>query len=147
MGSGKSQASGGLGWEGAYLIDKWMRHTGNLREALVEQFETAVSGETPPGSIPIIARAEEAQRRATSQTLRETETSLAQTGLGGTPFGEQIMAKTRQEGAYQLGQIAPQYLQQLMSMGTGYATGQAQALIGTIPAFRQSGSSSKSWQI
>ncbi|MHA2065813.1 MAG: hypothetical protein ACXABY_15685 [Candidatus Thorarchaeota archaeon] len=93
--------------------------------------------------IPIIAQAQEAQRRATSQALTGSQESLAQKGLAGTPFGEMIMAQQRQQGASAVQGIPTQFAQQLLSIIPGYTQGSASSIMGALPGTRES--DAKAW--
>lgn len=72
--------------------------------------------------IPIIQRAVEQTRQAGAQGLRATEESLAQRNLGGTPFGERILAQTRQQGRLAAAQIPTQFAQQFITGAPGFAS-------------------------
>jgi hypothetical protein len=90
----------------------------------------------PNATLPIIQQAEEGQRRATSAALRETETGLAQKGLVGTPFGENILAQQRQQGATALAGIEPNIIGQLFQMIPGFVQGNASSIMGSLGAGR-----------
>ena len=146
MGSGKSKAGGGMPKEFGMIIKKFEEETRDLRGDLVSSFTEALSGNVPGVGIPMVARAEEASRRATATGLKETGTQLASRGLRGTPFGENIMAQQRQTGRSATAGVAPQILQQMLQLATGYATGQASAVAGALPGTRETAASSKQWQ-
>jgi len=147
MGSGKSQASGEMPQAMQNIIKGFEEETRDLRGDLVSSFTEALSGNVPGAGIPIVARAEEASRRATATGLKETGTQLAQRGLAGTPFGEQILSQQRQTGLSATAGVAPQILQQMLQLATGYATGQASAVSGALGGTRETQSQAKSWQI
>ena len=93
--------------------------------------------------IPMIAQAQEAQRRATSQALTGSQESLAMKGLAGTPFGEQIMAGQRQQGAQAVQGVESQFIQQMLSLIPGYTQGQSQSVMGALPGTRET--NAKAW--
>jgi hypothetical protein len=92
----------------------------------------------PGVQIPIISQAQEAQRRATSSALGQTQESLALKGLAGTPFGEQTMASQRQQGAQAVAGIPADVTQWFMQMIPGFTQGQASSVMGALPGTRES---------
>ena len=123
---------GNTGGEGGHDIygpgPRWVKGTGK---------EEWVEGEGAGAQIPMIAQAQEAQRRATSQALTGSQESLAMKGLAGTPFGEQIMAGQRQQGASAVQGVESQFIQQMLSMIPGYTQGQSQSVMGALPGTRE----------
>ena len=93
--------------------------------------------------IPIIAQAQEQQRRAASQAMRGTQEEMARTGLAGTPFGQMIEAQQRQAGAQAVQGVESNIIQQMLSMIPGYTQGQSTAIMGATPGLREQ--SSKGW--
>jgi len=84
--------------------------------------------------IPIAQRGVEATRAGTARALRATEGQLG--SLAGTPFGQQILAQQRQQGAVAASQIPGQIAQQLMAEAPGFlgtAGGQALGALGGFP--------------
>ena len=102
-----------------------------------------VEGEGAGAQIPMIAQAQEAQRRATSQALTGSQESLAMKGLAGTPFGEQIMAGQRQQGAQAVQGVETQFIKQMLSLIPGYTQGQSQSVMGALPGTRET--NAKAW--
>jgi hypothetical protein len=94
----------------------------------------------PGMQIPIIAQAQEQQRRATSQAMTQTEGQLAQRGLVGTPFGENILAQMGQQGRQQVAGVEQNILQQFLQMIPGMVTGNIQSIMGALPGTRESDS-------
>ena len=80
--------------------------------------------------IPLIAQAQEAQRRATSQAMRGTQEDLARSGLAGTPFGEMVMAQQRQTGAQTVQGVESDFKKMMLSMIPGLVTGNIQSIMG-----------------
>lgn len=74
---------------------------------------------------PIISRALESSKQATSTALRETEAGLTQRGLVGTPFGERTLAAQRGAGAAETARIPTDIATTFMSL-IPQAVGQAQ---------------------
>jgi len=101
-----------------------------------EKWEWVPSGEAG-AQIPIIAQAQEAQRRATSRAIRESETGLARQGLAGTPFGENILAQQRQQGAQAFAGIEPDIIGQFLQTIPGYTLGNVQSILGATPGARE----------
>ena len=95
--------------------------------------------------VPMIAQAQEAQRRATSQAMTGTQESLAQRGLAGTPFGEQMMAGQRQQGAQAVAGSKSNITQQMLGMIPNYTQGASQAIMGSLAGTRETQAQAKSW--
>jgi hypothetical protein len=134
------------------LILQFEKETRGLRGDLVSEMTNVLTGRAAPRvATPIIAQAQEQSRLAGAKALSGTESELAMKGLAGTPFGERIMAEQRQAGQAAVGGIAPQiqqqYIEMLMQATPGYATGQAQAVLGSTAGTRQTQAKAKSWQI
>ena len=90
----------------------------------------------PNATLPIIQQAEEAQRRQTSNALRQTSEDLALRNLLGTPFGEQTLATQRQQGATSLAGIGPQIIGSLLQAIPGFVQGNASSIMGSLGAGR-----------
>lgn len=96
-----------------------------LRRDYIQQLEQILRGGTSQAQLPIIQSAMESSRKATSDALRQSESSLASSGLAGTPFGEGILAQTRMSGEAGTAAIPSSLAQQLLniipnfSLGTG----------------------------
>lgn len=93
------------GWEN--LVPLLNVGIGQLTEALV----TGGAQST----LPIIQRAQESQRAATSQALREADQRYAQMGQAGTPFAETERSRITNEGLSRIAGIGPQTVMQLIS--------------------------------
>lgn len=65
---------------------------------------------------PIISRALESSKQATSTAMRQTEEGLAQRGLAGTPFGERILAGQRATGAAETSRVPTDIATAFMSL-------------------------------
>jgi len=116
-GKGSQKATGGMPPELIQMIQRFETETRGLRGELIGEMTGALTGAGRPRvAMPMIGQMESASRRATSKALTETGTELARTGLAGTPFGERVMAETRQTGAQQLGAIAPTQMQRYIDM-------------------------------
>jgi len=105
------------------LLGETKEIRGEYTKQLMEALTTGGVG----ARIPIISKAMEASKRATSQSVRGAEENITRSGFAGTPFGEAILANISREGAYTTSQIGPQYAQQLISGIPGYVGGTLQA--------------------
>ena len=147
-GKGKQKAEGAMPQAMQDIIKGFWEETGTLRQTMQGQMLEALTTGGVGAHLPIIQQAEQAQRRATSQSLRDLDTQLAQYGLAGTPFGAATRANTMLQGRSQLAAIGPQYAAQLIAGIPGYIQGGAQSIFGALPGTRTSESrgSSKNWQ-
>ena len=127
------------------IIQEFWSETGTLRQTLQSQMLEALMTGGIGARIPIIQRAEEEQRRAVSQAMREAEAGLAQKGLSGTPFGEQILAEMGLTGQMNIAGIGPQMVSEWLGVIPGYVQGGTQAVMGATSGSRES--EGKSWQI
>jgi hypothetical protein len=122
---GKSGASEDLG----DLAKDFARETKGPRRTLIDQMAEALTTGGVGARIPIINRAVESSQRATSNTLKALDAQLAQSGLGGTPFGERIRSEATQQGQFQTSQIGPGIVAQLLQQIPGFITGTNQIAI------------------
>ena len=95
--------------------------------------------------IPMIAQAEEQQRRATSQAMTGTQESLAQKGIAGTPFAEMMLSQQRQQGMSDVAGVGTGIQQQMLGMIPNYTQGASQAIMGSLAGTRQTDAQAKSW--
>jgi len=91
----------------------------------------------PNAQIPIIQQAQERQRQATSSALKQTEASLARFGQTGTPFGEQILAGQRQQGASSIAGIETEIMKALYALIPGFVQGQSSSVMGATAGARE----------
>lgn len=118
--------------------DRTQRQIEGLRAQLAEvapsEREIAIYGDAPPGEapggglIPIISAAQEAGKSSVARTGLQTREELARTGLAGTPFGEAILAATRQKGAFDVSQISPNISMDFLKAIPGFVTGTQQTV-------------------
>lgn len=96
---------------------------------------TTKQGTSP--AVPIISRAVEQSRRASSKALADTDAELAKQNLAGTPFGAMIKANQRREGNIAAGQTQQSLAQAIFNMIPNFLLGQGQTalsgLAGAIP--------------
>lgn len=88
--------------------------------------------------IPIVQSAVEQSRSATSRAMRDTEASLARSGLAGTPFGEQVLAAARTEGEAATGAIPSSLVREFLSQAPGLITGTGNQVVGGLGSAAQS---------
>ncbi len=145
-GGGKSKSGGEMPKAMQRIISEGWEEQRALRGSLIDTFEAILTGGQTAATVPIIGQAQEAQRRATSQAVGQTEEQLALKGLVGTPFGEQILATQRQAGAQAVAGIPADITQWFLQMIPGYTQGSAQSIMGSLPGTRETQAKSKSWQ-
>jgi hypothetical protein len=119
------------------IAKQFFGETTPLRNELIDQMMEALTTGGVGARIPLIGAAEEKSRQATSNTLRQMDQSLAQSGLAGTPFGEMMKSQTRQGGQQQLAQISPNYIGAMLQQIPGFVQGTNQNI---VSGFGQAGS-------
>ena len=169
IGAGKSKAEGEMPKDMRRLIKQSFAELTDLRQNLIGQYMGVLQGTGPmkyqeivkdgkgtgksewvssggpSAQAPMIAQAQEAQRRATSQGLAGTQESLAQKGMAGTPFAEMIMGQQRQQGAQAVAGAESGIQQQMLGMIPNYTQGTSQAIMGSLAGTRQTDAQAKSW--
>src|SRR5438876_4705928 len=96
-GAGKPETPEQINKLGA-IAETILKQTGPVRKELLGQTLEALKTGGVGARIPIIQRAVEASKQATSSALKETTASGGAAGLAGTPFLQSILAKTRVSG-------------------------------------------------
>ena len=127
MGGGKG--GGGASSHLAHMAQAFFTEATPARQELLSQFEELLTTGGVGARQPIIRKAVEGSKRATSKSLQALEGDLARTGLAGTPFGENIRAGTRREGEFAASQIAPNMAMQLLQMIPNFLLGQGNVAI------------------
>lgn len=95
-----------------------------LRQLLLDQgLSVAQTGGVPQAKIPIIQRAVEAQKQATSQNLRGAQDQLSGAGLGDSPFAQGIMQDIRSKGDQAAATVSTQVGEQMMGSAANMAIG------------------------
>jgi len=128
MGGGK-----GGGNSGSKKLEKIAKNfydeTTPLRQEMQDQFLEALTTGGVEARIPMVNKAVESSRQATSNTLRQLDTQLAQSGLAGTPFGQQIQTQALQSGNQQTAGVPFNIIAQLLQQIPGYVTGANQTVV------------------
>ncbi len=124
-GKGKTDASSDL----ADIAKSFFSETKGVRGELVQQMGEALTTGGVGARMPIIRKAEESSRQATSNALRALEKELAVTGQAGTPFGTRAKAETTQRGEMGTSQIGPSMIAQFLQQIPGVITGSNQMTI------------------
>lgn len=129
----------------ARLAETFATETGGIRTGLIDAMQEVLA--TGGSSIPIISSAVDASRSASSRALSETEESLAQSGLAGTPFGETILAGERGEGERNVAATQEGLAQNIFGMISNFVLGQGQTalsgLAGAIPGMTETAGKAK----
>ena len=128
MGGGKG-GGGGSSDKLAKIAKKFFKETKDVRRELQDQFMEALVTGGVEARIPIIQKSQEASREATSSSLRQLDTQLAQSGLAGTPFGENIRAQTMMTGEQRTAAIPTEIVGQLLQQIPGFVTGANQTVV------------------
>ena len=126
MAGGKSGGGGQISQD---LADISKEIWATIQPAMTEAAGQTVEGLKTGGigaAIPLITRALEQSKMASSRSMGATESRLAQTGLSGTPFGENILAGTRMQGDLATSQVAPGINMQLLQALLPAIVGQTQ---------------------
>jgi len=135
-------AAGARGGKGTSSVDS---PAANTLAGLAEQFATETTGArtglldamqevlTSGGSsIPIVSQAVESSKQAASRATTQTTEDLARGDMLGTPFGEAILASTRQQGEQSATQAGQQLAQQIFAMIPNFILGQGQTALGGL---------------
>lgn len=108
----------------AALARKFASETTGARTGLLDAMEEVLA--TGGSTIPIISEAVDSSRRASSRAIKETEESLAQSDLVGTPYGENILAAQRGEGERSVAATQESLAQSIFNMISNFVLGQSQ---------------------
>lgn len=133
----------GGGGEKTEVRDYWGNVLGSVAQELYQQskplrnellsqlLDTLVTGGT---NVPIVNQSVENTMRASSEALKSVDERLAQTGLAGTPFGEQIRGEQTLEGnvaaANTRNELLTQIFQMIPSASQGYLQAFTSGLVG-----------------
>ena len=110
----------------AQMAQEFAGETKGLRGEMITNFEDILKTGGSQATIPIISKAVEASKRATSQTMSQVEEDLARKGLSGTPFGENVMGQTRMSGNLATSQVPLDITNAFLQMIPGFILGQGQ---------------------
>ena len=145
VGGGKSKAGGEMPKAMQNIITQFWNETSTLRSEIQTQLLEAAQTGGAQAQIPIVQKAEAAQRRQNALALRDIEMQLGKTGLAGTPFGENIRAQQEMSGRTALAGIGPEMAGQFISQIPGYVMGAAQSIMGSLAGTRQTKAEAKSY--
>lgn len=138
----KSKSSSGKMMEGYF--NNLMGDMAPANDQIMQQFLAMLtSGQTPTASSPMLQGVLNSSKAASAQANKQTEQSVAKSGLAGTPFGELVKAQTYQTGAQQnvdattgaMNQIMQQFMQYLANMQGGAVSGLAGVSPGTTSGY------------
>lgn len=145
VGAGKSKAGAEMPAVFQQMITEFWEGTKEIRETYQSQMQEMLTTGGAGARIPIVQRAEEAQRRASSQALGDVSEQLALKGLAGTPIGENTLAQTIQQGRSAVAGVGPGMAAQWLQGVPGYILGQAQSAMGATGGTRETEAQAKSW--
>ena len=113
------------GAQGLYrLAEQFAAETTGVRTGLLEAMQEVLS--TGGSTLPIVSSAVEGSRKASSRALSQVEEELAQSGLAGTPYGENIRAGQIQEGEQAVSKTQDAMGQKIFDMISNFVLGQGQ---------------------
>ena len=124
-GKGENKSAGDL----SKIAKAFFSETTPLRQQLEGQFMEALNTGGVGARMPIISKAQEQSRQATSNTLAGVDTQLAQGGLAGTPFGQMIRANTLQQGNQATAMVPFNIIQAMLQQIPGFVTGANQTVV------------------
>ena len=128
MGSG-SKGKSDRGSNLADIANAFYLETTPLRRNLISQMDEALTTGGIGARIPLIAKSQEASKRATSSALQQTDEDLARSRLAGTPFGAQARSDVLQRGEINTAMIPTNIVAQMLQTIPGFVTGANQTII------------------
>lgn len=108
------------------MAQQFNEETSPLRGEFIGQLMEAITTGGAGAQIPLISKATEQSRLATSQAMKQVDERLAASGLSGTPFGEQTAAQTLLSGELATANIAPNMAMQFIQMIPNFILGLGQ---------------------
>lgn len=129
MGSGGKGGSGTAPGAGklSKLATQLFNETTPMRQQLGQQMMEALTTGGVGARIPMIQRAVESSKAATSQALQGTNKQLAQTGTAGTPFASGILSNILGQGELQTANIPTAIANEFIQMVPNFSLGSAQS--------------------
>ena len=144
-GSGESSTDSPAASTLARIAEQFATETTGVRTGLLEAMQEVLS--TGGSTLPIVSSAIEGSRRASSRALSEVDAELAQSGLAGTPYGENIRAGQISEGEQTASQTKDAFGTKIFDMISNFVLGQSQTatsgLAGAIPGMSSTKESAK----
>lgn len=111
------------------IANAFFTETTPLRQQLIGQYSEALQTGGSEARMPVIQKAQEQSRQATSNTLAGLDAQLAQSRLAGTPFGEQIRANALQQGQQATAAVPTNIVAQMFQQIPGFVTGANQTVV------------------
>lgn len=132
-GSGKSRSNTATGTRvPGYIDENVQAGFGGVQNELFRQVAEALRTGGIGAQIPIIQSSVSNANQALSDTLRGTEGSLASSGLTRTPYGQRILAQTRNEGNQAISRIPTDLAQGFAGQAPGLVQGLLPAILGAL---------------
>lgn len=98
-------------------------HGADLRRNIQNQgLQALLTGNAPESQIPLVQRALQQVLQAGSQARQQTTDRLAQTGVGATPFAQQILSNLDLQNATSAALVPSQVAQGILDRGLSTAT-------------------------
>lgn len=116
------------------MAQQFAGETQGIRRELISQFANVLKTGGSQATIPIIGKAVEASKQATSQSLRQLDEELARTGLAGTPFGVAAKGQATTAGNLATSQVPTNIIQQFLQMIPNFILGQGQQAVAGVGA-------------
>jgi hypothetical protein len=118
-------------------VEAWGEKAPDITRVLGDQILSALQTGGVGAQIPIINRAQEGSRQATSNALRGVDDSLGKFNLAGTPYGEALRANTTLAGETATNRIPTDTASQFITGAMPYIT--ASPGVGTAAPGLQAG--------
>lgn len=116
------------------LAETFAGETAGTREALFGMGEELITTGGIGANIPLINRALERTRLASSTAQQGTEANLARTGLTGTPFGQNILAEGARAGEMAAANVPTDFYANTLNLITNAMLGQGTQAMGGMGA-------------
>ena len=128
-GGGKAQSTPQQSQELEGFLKEFRTDVRPIREESFKQIAEALQTGGIGSRLPLALKSIEATRSATSNALTQIDESLAQSGLAGTPFGENIRASQVLSGELEASRIPIDFAAELARLGPNIAVGTGSTLI------------------
>lgn len=128
--SGSSSSGGGNLFQG--FAQQFMKDSSLTQSKIFDQLNALMTGGNTDTTSALLSNVLEGSKSAASRTTDQTKQQLAQKGLAGTPFGEQILATTQMQGAQGTANATNQARQQMLQQFLNAFLTQQQGVLGGL---------------
>lgn len=116
-----------------------------LTDVYINQLMEAATTGGVGARVPIIQRAQEAQRTAYSTALDDLSKQLAQQGLSGTPFAAEQIGSLTTKGRSAIADVGPNIVNQMLGVLPNFLTGNQSAVLGSLASGRTTDAKGYNW--